>query len=148
MTADTLRSIVDGNAYMTVATSDDDGNPWASPVWYATADCHEFVWASKPGARHSRNLARRPELAIVIFDSQQPPGTGEGVYLAARAEQVPNAELDRCLDIYAAASREQGLAVWTRGDVEPPARHRLYRAIVTEHFVLGPTDERVPIVLP
>ncbi len=26
-----------------------------------------------------------------------------------------------------------------------PARHRLYRATVTEHWVLDPHDERVPV---
>lgn len=29
------RAIVDSNAYMTLATADETGRPWASPVWYA-----------------------------------------------------------------------------------------------------------------
>jgi pyridoxine/pyridoxamine 5'-phosphate oxidase len=148
MTEDVVRSVVDASAYMTLATADEHGNPWASPVWFATADYREFVWVSAPQARHSRNLALRPELAIVIFDSRQPPGTGEAVYLSARAELVPEPELDRCLRIYADTSEEQGLAPWTRADVEPPSRHRLYRATATEHFMLSSTDERLPVVMP
>lgn len=148
MTAEAVRAIVDATAYMTLATADEHGTPWASPVWFATADYHEFVWASKPGARHSRNLGARPELALVVFDSRQRPGTGAGVYVTARAEQVPDAEVDRCLGIYAAASRAQGLAAWSRADVESPARHRLYHAQATEHFVLSQGDERIPVAMP
>jgi nitroimidazol reductase NimA-like FMN-containing flavoprotein (pyridoxamine 5'-phosphate oxidase superfamily) len=147
MSAEVVRSIVDANAYMTLATADEHGSPWASPVWYATADDREFVWVSAPQARHSRNLARRPDLAIVIFDSRQPPGTGEAVYLSARAEQVLEPELDRCLRIFSAESQEEGLAAWKRADVEPPARLRLYHAIATEHFVLSAGDERVSVVM-
>jgi hypothetical protein len=29
------RDIVDASAYMTLATADEAGQPWASPVWYA-----------------------------------------------------------------------------------------------------------------
>ena len=29
------RAIVDANSYMTLATVDTDGAPWASPVWFA-----------------------------------------------------------------------------------------------------------------
>jgi nitroimidazol reductase NimA-like FMN-containing flavoprotein (pyridoxamine 5'-phosphate oxidase superfamily) len=143
-----VRSIVEANTYMTLATADDHGSPWASPVWYATEDCREFVWVSAPEARHSQNLARRPDLAIVIFDSRQPPGTGEAVYLSARAELVPEPELERCLRVFAAESQRQGLAAWKRGDVEPPARLRLYHAVATEHFILSARDERVSVEMP
>ena len=145
--SDLARAILDANAYMTLATADAHGNPWVSPVWYASADYHEFIWASSPQARHSQNLAVRRELAIVIFDSQQRPGTGEAVYLSARAEQVPESDLDRCLDVYSTISREQGLSAWDRSDVQPPARHRLYHATAAEHFVLSSRDERLPVVL-
>ena len=29
------RSIIDSNRYMTLATADEQGSPWASPVWYS-----------------------------------------------------------------------------------------------------------------
>jgi pyridoxine/pyridoxamine 5'-phosphate oxidase len=141
-------AIIDANSYMTLATADEHGNPWASPVWYASADYREFIWVSSPQARHSQNLALRPELAIVIFDSQQRPGTGEAVYISARAEQVPEPDLDRCLGIFSTVSQGQGLAAWNRPDVEPPARLRLYHARAAEHFVLSSSDERLPVVLP
>ncbi len=72
---------IDANRYMTLATADHDGRPWASPVYYAVAGYREFVWVSDPETTHSRNLAGRPQVAIVIFDSTQPINTGRGVSL-------------------------------------------------------------------
>ena len=60
------RAIVDANSYLTLGTADAEGLPWASPVWYAPASYREFFWVSKPGARHSQNIAVRPEVGIVI----------------------------------------------------------------------------------
>jgi hypothetical protein len=150
MTTDTaLRAaferIVQAGTYMILATADADGLPWVSPVWFATADLREFFWASSPEARHSRNLAARPELAISIFDSRQAPGTGEGVYVAAIGAPVPEPELDRGLAVYAA--QDESLPVWTRADVLPPAKHRLYRATATELFALDSHDQRQPVPL-
>ena len=115
---------------MALATADASGRPWASPVWYAPRGYREFFWASKPEARHSRNLAQRPELAIVIFDSHE-PGCWKAVYMSAVAEEL--ADVDEGIEVYARRSVEQGLRVWTREDVLPPAQHRLYRATVSEH---------------
>ena len=142
-----VRSIIQKNVYMTLATADEHGTPWASPVWYATADSREFIWVSAPSAGHSRNLAVRPELAMVIFDSQQRPYTSEGLYISARAEQVPDHELDRCLEIFCDGSRRQGLPTWSRKDVQPPARLRLYHAQAAKHYLLSSTDERIPVAL-
>jgi hypothetical protein len=137
--------IVRAGTYMTLATADENGLPWASPVWFATADFREYFWASSPEARHSRNLAARPELAISIFDSGQAPGTGQGVYVAAVGALVSESELDHGLAVYSA--HDDSLPAWTRADVLPPAKHRLYRAIATELFVLDSHDERQPVSL-
>ena len=54
------RSIIDANLYMTLATADEAGRPWVSPVCYAFAGYEEFFWVSSPEATHSRNLPGRP----------------------------------------------------------------------------------------
>jgi nitroimidazol reductase NimA-like FMN-containing flavoprotein (pyridoxamine 5'-phosphate oxidase superfamily) len=138
------RSIIDANRYMTLATADEDGLPWVSPVWYAPAAYHEFYWASKPEARHSRNLASRPQLAIVIFDSHR-VGEWNALYMSAIGEEV--ADVDEGIEIYSERSKEQGLPVWSREAVLPPARHRLYRATASEQFVLDPHDQRISVSL-
>src|SRR5918992_1279240 len=117
------RSIVDSNRYMTLATADQHGSPWASPVWYAPVSYREFLWVSKPEAQHSRNLAARPQLAIVIFDSHR-AGGWNALYMEATAEEL--ADVDEAIRIFSRRGKAQGLRGWTREDVLPPARHRLY----------------------
>jgi nitroimidazol reductase NimA-like FMN-containing flavoprotein (pyridoxamine 5'-phosphate oxidase superfamily) len=136
------RSIVDANRYVTLGTADEHGSPWASPVWYAPSEYREFLWVSKPEARHSRNLAARPELALVIFDSHQ-AGGWNALYMTAVAEEL--ADVDDGIRIFSRHGEAQGLRAWTREGVSPPARHRLYRATVSEHFVLDPHDHRIPV---
>jgi nitroimidazol reductase NimA-like FMN-containing flavoprotein (pyridoxamine 5'-phosphate oxidase superfamily) len=138
------RSIIDRNRFMTLATADAEGLPWASPVWYAPKEHREFFWVSSPDARHSRNLLARPEVAIVIFDSHR-AGGWESLYMSAVAEQVE--EVDEAIALYTTRSVAQGLPAWTRENVVPPTRHRLYRALVSEHFVLDGLDRRVPVTL-
>jgi pyridoxine/pyridoxamine 5'-phosphate oxidase len=138
-------AVIAGNRYMTLATADEHGLPWASPVWYSTVDERVFFWVSSPEARHSRNLAARPEVAIVIFDSQVAVGSAQAVYMSALARQVDAADIDAGLEIFNVRSLEQGLRPWTSEDVRPPAKHRLYRATATERFALSPRDERIPL---
>jgi hypothetical protein len=141
------QEIIDSNSYMVVGTADESGLPWVSPVWFAPEGYREFVWVSRPGARHSLNIATRPQVAIVIFDSQVPAGSGQAVYMEAVAEELGVDELERGLGIFARRSEAQGLRIWTREDVTEPARHRMYRATATEQFVLSPQDERLPVTL-
>jgi uncharacterized protein YhbP (UPF0306 family) len=142
------RAIIDANRYMTLGTADASGLPWVSPVWYATVDHRRFYWVSDPDARHSRNLASRPQVAIVIFDSTVVPGGAAPVYMSAVAEQVADSELEEGMDIFARVSAAQDLSVWGLADVRPPALHRLYRATASEHFLLrDDRDVRVPVSL-
>jgi nitroimidazol reductase NimA-like FMN-containing flavoprotein (pyridoxamine 5'-phosphate oxidase superfamily) len=85
---------------MTLGTADEDGRPWVSPFFYASREYTEFYWISSPEVTHSRNLARRPQVSMVIFDSQVPAGAGEAVYMTATAEELTGADLDRGVAIY------------------------------------------------
>ena len=111
------RGIVDANLYMVLATADASGRPWASPVYFAHADYTELYWVSSPEATHSRNIAVRPEVSIVIFDSRVPVGAGQGVYMTAVAEELAGAELGRGLEVFSpfAGHRRRGLG-GGRGD--------------------------------
>jgi nitroimidazol reductase NimA-like FMN-containing flavoprotein (pyridoxamine 5'-phosphate oxidase superfamily) len=146
------RDIIDANLYMVLATADETGTPWASPVYYAHAGYHELFWVSSPEATHSRNIARRPEVGIVIFDSGAAISTGQGVYMATTAEAVPPEEIDRGLRVFSRRSSTHGGAPWAAADVQDDGALaiRLYRATVTSHSILakdGRPDHRVPVDL-
>jgi nitroimidazol reductase NimA-like FMN-containing flavoprotein (pyridoxamine 5'-phosphate oxidase superfamily) len=147
--AATAREIIDGSKYMVLGTADEAGSPWVSPVYFAARDYVEFFWVSLPEAQHSRNLATRPEVSIVVFDSGVPIGTGQGVYMSARAEELAGEELERGIEVFARRSGEHGGRAWNADDVTPPAPHRLYRASVDQHWMLDkearPGDRRTPV---
>ncbi|MEA2133155.1 MAG: hypothetical protein QOC68_1064 [Solirubrobacteraceae bacterium] len=139
------RGIIDANRYMVLGTADEAGLPWVTPVWFAPNGYREFFWVSDPQRRHSWNLAVRPQVSIVIFDSTVPISTGQAVYMSAVAEQLGATGLVDGIRVFSARSEEHGARPWTLEDVTAPARHRLYRAVASEHFVLGEQDERLPV---
>jgi hypothetical protein len=91
----------------------------------------------------------RPELSIVVFDSQAPVGTGQAVYMAATAAELSGADLERGLRIYPGeAGRRAGARSRTPEDVLGPSLYCLYRARVTQHWVLDPglaPDQRTTV---
>jgi hypothetical protein len=133
------RAIIDANRYLTLATADQAGRPWASPLFYAADDYTEFYWVSAPEATHSRNLAQRPQLSMVIFDSGVPAGAGQAVYMSATAEQVAAGDLDWGLAVYPGPPERGGNGL-TPDQLQAPAPYRLYRATVSEHSILCPRD--------
>jgi hypothetical protein len=147
--ADIARTVLDTNSYLTLATADAAGVPWAAPVWFAHEGYRELFWVSAPDSRHSVNLAARPELSMVVFDSTAPPNEGQAVYLVATgAEQTEPADIDRGIATFSRLSVERGIGEWDAGRVTGDARLRLYRAVVSELYILDPDaaiDNRIAV---
>ena len=144
------RAIIDSNMYMVLGTADKTGHPWVSPVYFAPEGYTHFYWVSSPEARHSRNIATRSQVSIVVFDSQAPIGTGQGVYMSGVAEELTGADLERGIEIYSRTSLRHEGHEWKTDEVQAPALYRLYRATVSEHWVLDPAghpDHRIPVTL-
>jgi hypothetical protein len=143
------RRVIESNRYMVLGTADADGVPWVTPVWYAQADYRRFIWVSSPDRRHSRNVAARPDVSIVIFDSRVAVGDARAVYMSASAEELSGAGLERDVAFFDAASRAQGLTRrWTLADMVAPAPYRLYAATASRHWVLDPgssPDDRAEV---
>jgi uncharacterized protein YhbP (UPF0306 family) len=148
--ADAARTIIEDSLYMVLATADERGSPWSSPVYFANAGYTRFYWVSSPEAMHSRNIAMRPDVGIAIFDSSAPIGTGQGVYLRARATEVGTDERDEAIDVYSRRCMAHGGLTWAAEDVQGDAGLRLYQALADEHWMLakdGRPDHRVPVRL-
>ena len=146
MTDEMARKIIDANSYMTLATADADGKPWATPVWFTPDGYTDYIWLSRPTTRHSTNIAARPEVAIVVFDSTVPINQGQAVYVDAVAGEVPAAEVERAVAIFSARSVAHGGKPYGVADVVEPAPFRLYRARAVTHYVLDDRDGRAVVV--
>jgi nitroimidazol reductase NimA-like FMN-containing flavoprotein (pyridoxamine 5'-phosphate oxidase superfamily) len=151
--AEVARDIVDANRYMVLATADHAGTPWSSPVYFAHRGYREFFWVSSPRATHSRNIAVRPQVGVVVFDSSVAIGTGQGVYMSAVATAVDAADAEDALAVFSRRSVTHGGRVWTADDIQDAqgvSGLALYRAVADEHSMLakdGQPDHRVPVRL-
>lgn len=143
--ADVARRLIDANSYLTLATADADGRPWATPVWFAERDLREFFWVSRPETRHSRNIAERPDVALTIFDSTTPVGSATAVYVEAVAQEVGDADRAAAIDAYSSRSVARGIRPWEESDVTGPAPFRLFRALASQVYVLDERERRVPV---
>jgi general stress protein 26 len=71
---------------MALATLDEDGGSWASPVLFDhDADLHLY-FASLPDARHVRNIRRDPRVSAAIYSYPGPPGGNLGLQIKGTAE--------------------------------------------------------------
>jgi hypothetical protein len=155
MTADaraalTAREIIDESRYLVLATADATGRPWSSPVYFAHLGHAEFFWVSSPEVRHSRNIAVRPEVGIVVFDSRVAIGTGQGAYMSGVAKLLEGDEAVRGIEVFSRRSLSHGGRAWTPDDVRPGGEIRLYGATADSHSILardGRPDHRVPVTL-
>ena len=130
--AQVMRDIIEANRYLVLATADAAGRPWSSPVYFAHVGLAEFFWISSPDATHSRNIAVRPEVGIVVFNSQVAISTGQGVYMSAVARLLENGETARGIEAFSRRSvahggrngpaRTSGLASACGSTRPPPTR--------------------------
>ncbi len=143
----TARTIIDASLYLVLATADGTGRPWSSPVYFAHDGYAEFVWVSAPDAAHSRNIAARPQVGIVIFDSHALIGTGQRVYMSAIARRAGGEDLTRGIETFSRRSLAHGGPALTIQDVQAGSGLRLYRAVAESYSILandGRPDHRVP----
>lgn len=149
------KRIIDGNRYMAIATVDDGGRPWVTPVYFGPDGYRDMYWISSPEAKHSLNIAANPDVSIVVFDSQVPIGGAEAVYMQAHAEELPEPTEEQCVAAF--RPRFEGVKSLQPEELSGPAKLRLYRARVTQHWVLirgsdpiwgRGIDSRLPVELP
>ncbi|HTE22117.1 MAG TPA: pyridoxamine 5'-phosphate oxidase family protein [Candidatus Limnocylindria bacterium] len=86
----TAREVVDQIKYITLATVDENGQPWNTPVASFRFDNdYTFYWASWTDNQHSKNIQSNGRVFIAIYDStpagDKPSG---GVYIQAEAVEL------------------------------------------------------------
>ncbi|MEU9844396.1 pyridoxamine 5'-phosphate oxidase family protein [Actinomadura sp. NPDC048032] len=128
------RAVIDENRYMTLGTSEADHRPRLSPVYFTHAGYRTFYWVSSPDARHSGNIAARPEVALVVYDSNVEIGQGRAVYVDAVASVVPDDDLPRrCAEAFPDAG--PGAVAFQPDELSGDAPLRLYHADATGYEV-------------
>lgn len=94
-----IQNILATVRYATLSTVDDQGYPWAAPVWYVY-DQEKLYWWSPKTSQHQQNIQSNGKVFITIFDSSAPEGEGIGVYIRAAVEEVDANDLTRVIKLY------------------------------------------------
>jgi len=117
--------------YITLATVGPDGLPWNTPVYVAFDEEYRFFWVSASQVRHSQNIKATHRVAIVVYDSTVPAGTGKGVYIQATADEVTDEhEIIHALDALERRGWKQPL-----NEVMGASTHRVYTATPEQMWI-------------
>lgn len=74
--------------YITIASVTPEGMPWNTPVYSAFDKDYNFYWGTHIDSQKANNIRNNENVFLVIYDSTVPPGTGEGVFIQAKAQQL------------------------------------------------------------
>jgi nitroimidazol reductase NimA-like FMN-containing flavoprotein (pyridoxamine 5'-phosphate oxidase superfamily) len=119
--------------YITVATVDQAGLPWISPLYASFDERFHFYWISSPLSLHSHNIRENPQVAFAIYDSTVPEGTGRGVYIQATAhELIEDQEIAYGLTCLSTRVGEEVLPI---SEVRGDSPLRLYEAKVLAAWI-------------
>ncbi len=121
------KEIIADIIYLTLATVSAEGEPWNSPVYSAYDKNYNFYWSSASMAQHSVNIKANGQVFTVIYASKAPEGTGEGVYIKGRAEELEKEkEIGEALALlYGRKNKPAPLAV----DFMVPNLRRVYKLV-------------------
>jgi general stress protein 26 len=133
------KRIIEEILYITIASVTKDGTPWNTPVFSAYDKEYNFYWGSHLDSQHSTNIRQNENIFLVIYDSTREAGTGEGVYVKARAVELTNSA-----DIEAAHTllqKRRPVPFWKKEEVQGGAPVRLYKAIPEKFWVNDDGDK-------
>ncbi|HMS50634.1 MAG TPA: pyridoxamine 5'-phosphate oxidase family protein [Candidatus Saccharibacteria bacterium] len=123
------KKILEQIRYATISTVDENGAPWAAPVWYVFDDNFDIYWWSPLETQHSKNISANPNIYVTIFDSTLPEGEGVGLYLRAQASVISDEELSPAIERY---NNSTNVFKLDRDNCTGSAPTRIYKAVTKE----------------
>jgi nitroimidazol reductase NimA-like FMN-containing flavoprotein (pyridoxamine 5'-phosphate oxidase superfamily) len=83
---DQAQTIFKENLVGAIATINEDGSPWVTPV-HIVADDEAVYWFSMEDKQHSLNVARNPKVSLTLFSPDLSKGP-KGVYVNGTADKL------------------------------------------------------------
>ncbi|RJQ26864.1 pyridoxamine 5'-phosphate oxidase family protein [Candidatus Parcubacteria bacterium] len=146
--------IIEQNQYMTIASSDKDGNAWVSPVVYAYDNDWNFYFVSIPNSKHCLNFKENNKISVAIFDSHQDWGEGIGLQIEGEIKKLKLTEISNAIKIYFKRNYPYGTITEAFGkglkNMLNKKLYRLYKLSSIRIWINNPnsdTDERAEVEL-
>ncbi len=144
------KKIIKSNIYLTLATVDKNGKPWASPVRYHLDSKFNFYFISQTTSVHIKNALKNPLISFAIFDSSQPAGTGNGVQGVGMIKLLQDKDMKEALKWYKSSFIAQVADKKGKLTYKYFGSYRLFKLASKKLFVLDPKekiDKRVEVKL-
>lgn len=81
-----VKDIFSNNIVGTVATINEDGSPWVSPVHIVSDESYAY-WFSMEDKQHSKNIDRDPRVSLTLFSPDLSKGP-QGLYINGVATKL------------------------------------------------------------
>jgi uncharacterized protein YhbP (UPF0306 family) len=95
---DQAQAIFDSNVLAVLATTNQDGSPWATPVHVATDGVYVY-WFSHDTTVHSQNIERDARISLSLFSTDESKGP-KGVYINGTAERIDGELVDVAREVF------------------------------------------------
>jgi len=126
------RKILKTNIYMTLATADAKGEPWASPVFYCKDNKNNLYFISPPSSKHMKNIEGNNRVSFAIFDSRQPQGDLNGIQGYGEVNKLTGNNLVKGLKYY-----NTTFIKITAENLQNDAPYRLYKLAPRKMYVVN-----------
>lgn len=93
-----IKAILTDNIIGTLATLNDDGSPWATPL-HIFADDTAVYWFSQPDHQHCKNVERDSRVSLSLWSKKDGMA---GAYISGNAIKLNDSETEAALEIVVA----------------------------------------------
>ena len=129
------RGLIAKIPYVTIATVSEDGMPWNAPVFAAYDEKYNFYWGTYRNSQKSKNIRHNKSVFLVIYDSNDQPGEGFGVYIKATAQELTDSQEIKFA--HKLLWDRHVVPYWKLEQVQGNAPIRLYKAMPEKIWVNG-----------
>lgn len=95
-----VKEIIEKNLFMSLATSDKEGNVWSCPMTFTYDDDYNFYFFSLLDSEHIQNIAENPFVSFAIYSTNQTVADMDGVQGRGVVGQVDDSELEKVHSLF------------------------------------------------
>ncbi len=99
---DAILSLLAESTTFSLATTEADGSPRATPLFFAVGRNLELLFLSDPETPHIRNVLRSPAAAAAAYPEVSDWRQIRGVQFKGTVERVPQNEIENAFELYRA----------------------------------------------
>ena len=94
------KEIIEGNKFLSLATVDNDGNLWTTPLSYSYDEDYNFYFTSELDSQHIINIIDNPNVSFTIFDSTKRVSDVDGLQIRGIVGEVDKDNLEKVVKNY------------------------------------------------